>query len=150
MSLKLNIISVPQNHGYMCYILKSAVSNRTYIGYTVDFNHRIRQHNGELVGGAKRTRRFRPWYPICIIYGFYDSSTALRFEYRLQHSSPKRKAGEDALIFTLQTLTKIISNGDGSVIKDNKMPWPHLGIQWCVPGYKIDHPKIYNNAYIKQ
>jgi predicted GIY-YIG superfamily endonuclease len=142
--LALNVIRPPSDH--MCYILRSAVSNRVYIGYTINFSHRIRQHNGEITGGAKKTRKWRPWIPVCVIKGFYDSSSALRFEYRLQHSGKRRKAGEDSIMFTLQTLIKIINNGDGSVAKDNKMPWPPLIIEWYSSQYNI--PTV-TNLYVK-
>jgi predicted GIY-YIG superfamily endonuclease len=120
------------------------VSNRTYIGYTIDFSHRIRQHNGEIKGGAKKTQKWRPWSPVCVIEGFYDASSALRFEYRLQHPGRRKKAGENAITFTLQNLVKLISSGDGSIAKDNKMPWPLLQITWHLPGYSITHPQIIN------
>ena len=142
--LTLNVISYQPPSDHLCYILKSAVSNRTYIGYTTNFTRRIRQHNGEIVGGAKRTRKWRPWYPICLIRGFYESSSALRFEYRLQHPHCKRKAGEDAITFTLQTLVNLINNGDGSVIKENKISWPVLNIKWFDSCYSIQHPRIIN------
>ena len=132
----------PSDHS--CYILRSTVSNRAYVGYTIDFPHRIRQHNGEIKGGAKRTQKWRPWTPICIIRGFYDASSALRFEYRLQHPGTRRKAGVDAVMFTLQALTRVINVGDGSIAKDNKMAWPPLQITWCLPGYSITHPRIVN------
>jgi structure-specific endonuclease subunit SLX1 len=47
-----------------CYLLTSrneAYRRHTYIGFTVNPSRRIRQHNGELVQGAKRTRTKRPW-----------------------------------------------------------------------------------------
>ena len=40
---------------YVCYILKCG--NYTYNGCTNNFKRRIRQHNGEIVGGAKCTFR---------------------------------------------------------------------------------------------
>jgi len=43
------------------YILIAVQDGRTYVGVTVDVPRRLRQHNGELVGGAKSTRPFRPW-----------------------------------------------------------------------------------------
>jgi len=49
---------------YACYLLKSRKTERatgTYIGSTPDPPRRIRQHNGEIVGGAKQTRNGRPW-----------------------------------------------------------------------------------------
>ncbi|CAH6418134.1 Hypothetical protein HVR_LOCUS6, partial [uncultured virus] len=130
------------------------VADRTYVGYTVDFPHRIRQHNGEITGGAKKTHKWRPWVPVCLIRGFYESSSALRFEFRLQHPSyrtnkqkyrRKRKpAGQDAIAFALQTLINLINSGDGSMEKDNKMPWPHLQIIWYYPQYSIQHPNVSN------
>jgi hypothetical protein len=112
----------------------------------VNFSHRIRQHNGEITGGAKKTKKWRPWIPVCVIKGFYESSQALRFEYRLQHPGKRRKAGEDSIMFTIKNLIKLINNGDGSVAKDNKMPWPPLIIEWYSSQYNI--PTV-TNLYIK-
>lgn len=139
--IQLNII--PTDH--ICYILKSSVSNKIYIGYTVDFNRRLRQHNGEIVGGAKKTEKYRPWYPICLIKGFNESSSALRFEYRLQHPKRRKRAGEDPIHFILETLVNLINNGDGSIQKDNKIPWPKLLIEWKVSGYNINLDNVINN-----
>ena len=77
--LQLNILR-EFSSDHMCYILKSSISNRIYVGYTINFSRRLRQHNGEIVGGAKKTRNGRPWYPICIIRGFYEASSAFEFD----------------------------------------------------------------------
>ena len=91
---------------YVCYILKSTVSNRTYIGSTNDFPHRIRQHNGILKGGARATHRDRPYKPICIITGFTDQIQALQSEWRIKHPSGSRdhKSGISNKIKGLNTI----------------------------------------------
>jgi len=117
----------------------SEITGRIYIGYTVDFNRRIRQHNGEISGGAKKTINGRPWKPICIIKGFYDNSSALRFEYRLQKTKNKKDISK--MIYNL------IISGDGK--KQNKISWPLLYITWFHTNYKISSQNVVNNYYLK-
>ena len=40
---------------YIVYVLVNTSNNKTYVGITNKPERRIRQHNGELVGGAKYT-----------------------------------------------------------------------------------------------
>lgn len=44
---------------YTLYIIKCA-DNSLYTGITTDIDRRIKQHNGEIVGGPKYTRGRRP------------------------------------------------------------------------------------------
>lgn len=53
--------------------------SRTYIGSTTDVVRRLRQHNGELKGGARSTRGHR-WEMICYLAGFENRSVACRWE----------------------------------------------------------------------
>lgn len=74
---------------HFIYLIASETSRRTYIGYTKNIERRLRQHNGEIVGGAKATHYGRPWKYICIISGFKDKKTALQFEWRCHHPYKK-------------------------------------------------------------
>ena len=76
---------------WVCYLIKSEVSNRTYIGATNNFKRRIRQHNGEIKGGAKYTTANRPWKPKLIVSGFTTQSEALSFEWRVKRKKVKNQ-----------------------------------------------------------
>ena len=82
-----------ENKKYYVYILESSDCKATYVGATVDLNHRLRQHNKELVGGAHATSvkvaQGCSWNRICFIQGFPDWPAALQFEWRLKQLSRK-------------------------------------------------------------
>jgi len=63
-----------------CYLLYIPGTNRTYIGATNDPAHRLKQHNGELAGGAKATHG-KQWTQAFYVSGFPDWSTTLQFEW---------------------------------------------------------------------
>lgn len=67
------------------YVIISSV-NTTYVGSTTDPLRRLRQHNGDICGGAKSTRSNRPW-KLGRVYGPYESrSAAFRAEITLKRS----------------------------------------------------------------
>jgi predicted GIY-YIG superfamily endonuclease len=76
---------------YFCYILQSTTSNKTYVGMTDNIQHRLRQHNGEIIGGAKYTTAGRPWQIVCYVGGFTTRNEALRFEWRMHHWKINKK-----------------------------------------------------------
>lgn len=62
----------------------------TYVGITTDLARRLRAHNGELKGGARFTRRGRPW-AIAYSEPAPNHGAALRRELELKKLSPARK-----------------------------------------------------------
>ena len=55
-----------------CYLIYTSSSNnsnrsRSYIGYTINPRRRLRQHNGDIKGGAKRTKNGINWRHCCIV-----------------------------------------------------------------------------------
>ena len=75
---------------HFCYMLYSKSYDKTYFGYSGDPIKRLREHNGEINGGALKTIIGRPWKVECIIKGFKDKHEALSFEWRLNHPSLKK------------------------------------------------------------
>ena len=84
------IVELPPTN-YVVYVLVNTEHNKTYIGITNNTIRRLRQHNGDLVGGAKYTTSFKgsgQW----IFYGFIkdlDKILSLRLEKRIKIRSRK-------------------------------------------------------------
>ncbi|GAA28933.2 structure-specific endonuclease subunit SLX1 [Clonorchis sinensis] len=136
-----------------CYILVSlnpTARGRTYIGFTVNPNRRIRQHNGgRIKGGAKSTAGRGPWDMVLIVHGFPNDISALRvrvalydflfflqFEWawqnpnmsrRLAHLVSPRRPKESPFDYRLRVLNVMLSSG----------PWNRLGliVRWINQRY---------------
>jgi structure-specific endonuclease subunit SLX1 len=109
-----------KNKKYYVYILESSDCKATYVGATVDLNHRLRQHNKELAGGAHATSvkvaQGCTWNRICFIQGFPDWPAALQFEWRLKQLSRMLLKGDTSKGDT--------SKGDTSKSDNNKNSKP--------------------------
>ena len=63
------------------YLLLNEVSGVSYVGCTTNYKKRIRQHNGDIVGGARATRKWAGhWRLYKVLEGFKDRSEAMRWE----------------------------------------------------------------------
>ncbi|KAM7472551.1 hypothetical protein LguiA_010734 [Lonicera macranthoides] len=72
--------SSPSSAWSVYLILSTNIPIKTYVGVTTNFPRRLKQHNGEMKGGAKASRSGRPWVCACLIQGFEDKSKACEFE----------------------------------------------------------------------
>ncbi|XP_017777673.1 PREDICTED: structure-specific endonuclease subunit slx1 [Nicrophorus vespilloides] len=114
---------------------------RTYIGYTVDPNRRIKQHNkGKKAGGAHRTSKRGPWSMVMIIHGFPNDIAALRFEWAWQHPQrsrrlnhlPKKKAREKSFDYCFRIMSEMLRVGPW-----NRLP---LTIRWLDASFVKEFP----------
>ncbi|KAI8453038.1 hypothetical protein BY996DRAFT_4583706 [Phakopsora pachyrhizi] len=92
---------------HACYLLRSyhngKMSQRTYVGSTPDPPRRFWQHNGQLKGGAVRTKYHRPWEMELICFRFPSKLVALQFEwvwntpYKSRHLQTKRPVNSGSI-----------------------------------------------------
>lgn len=95
---------------WSCYLLHTADDGdkRTYVGMTNDLDHRLRQHNGALAGGAAATHG-RRWVRICSVGPFPDKRAALQFEWRWKQLSRPPKAVGDPLTRRMRGLQLLMA-----------------------------------------
>ena len=91
---------------YSCYLIYN--TKKCYIGSTNNLKRRLRQHNGEIKGGAKSTKSSDNWSYLLTIEGFKDRSEACKFESLWK----KQKGKENRLTYGLtnKEINKNINN----------------------------------------
>lgn len=112
-----------------CYLLRSTVVYRTYVGYTNNLKRRIRQHNREIKGGAKSSAYGRPWEIVCYITGFPSSTAALQFEHAL-HKCRKGGAGAQGRVTAIEHLLTVQRWSKRAPLVSSL----NLMVHWCVEG----------------
>jgi structure-specific endonuclease subunit SLX1 len=87
--------------------------NTTYVGATVDVNRRLRQHNREITGGAKATKRMvdkgHTWTRVCYVSGFPTWQAALQFEWRWKQLSRKLPQKMNPLERRMEALQQLLA-----------------------------------------
>lgn len=74
--------------GYACYILYNTVNKTTYNGSTNNLLRRIRQHNGEISGGARSTKALAGnWKYLAIVHSDppLEQREALSLEWHIRY-----------------------------------------------------------------
>ncbi|KAJ7128931.1 hypothetical protein C8R43DRAFT_685516 [Mycena crocata] len=127
---------------YACYLLKSIqtpTSTATYIGSTPNPPKRIRQHNGELTQGARKTRLRRPWVMQIIVFGFPSKLAALQFEWAWQHAHVSRHLRDADGKAMLRRANTVGSNIHAVRLMLSTHPWS----AWPL------HVKLFTDAALK-
>lgn len=100
----------PEKHQFV-YLLVST-SGATYVGATVDLDHRLRQHNKEIKGGARATsmkvEQGETWQRHCYVSGFPTWQSALQFEWRWKQIHRRLPRG-NPLINRMKALEILLS-----------------------------------------
>tara|TARA_A100001035_G_C27771420_1_gene496578 strand:- start:334 stop:747 length:414 start_codon:yes stop_codon:yes gene_type:complete len=80
------------NKEWFFYIIYN--NNFTYAGVSPDPKRRLKQHNGEISGGAKyTTSKGTGWKHLCIISGFQNKIQSMQFEWAVKHVPPINSGG---------------------------------------------------------
>ena len=79
---------------YYCYILQqiNVIKSLNYVGYTVNCPRRLRQHCGDIKGGAIYTKNRGPWEYLAVLHCCtWNNIRALQVEWLIKHPTRKRK-----------------------------------------------------------
>ena len=111
---------------WVFYIIQN--KHFTYCGVSPDPVRRLRQHNGEIKGGAKYTTSKGPgWEHICLVRGFKDKIQSMQFEWAVKHVPPRNAGGILNRISKLYTILNK-SQWTSKAPLANTIP---LELEWC-------------------
>ena len=121
---------------WVFYVIQN--KNYTYAGVSPTPIKRLRQHNGEIKGGAKYTTSIGlGWEHVCLVTGFQDKIQALQFEWAVKHAHPRNAGGIQNRIKKLYH----ICNKERWTAKAPLAKDVPLQICWkCKPGVCLPNP----------
>ena len=96
-------------NNYIVYLLINTANNCTYIGSTNNKVRRLRQHNGELVGGAKYTTAMKKT-GLWVYYGTINNLSkhlALSIEKKIQKRT-RKSSGKNPLERRINCINKLV------------------------------------------
>lgn len=93
---------------YLVYAIHSGPGPKikTYVGISNNFKRRLRQHRGEIKGGARFTRGCSTWRPIFHVTGL-TKTEALQLEWAMKHKRHPGVAGVEGRVKTLERLMRV-------------------------------------------
>ena len=130
---------------YYVYILESSDKTSTYVGATINLDHRLRQHNKDLAGGAHATSikvaQGHTWRRVCHVEGFPDWSAALQFEWRLKQLSRKlfqtknkdKDANQNANVKSVKSIDRRIQALHQLLALERPTSKAKAYTEWCTP-----------------
>ena len=132
-----SLYNASKDKAFFVYLLE-CTDGSTYVGATVDLNHRLRQHNKEIKGGAHATSmkviEGHSWKRVCHITGFPTWQIALQFEWALKFYSRKLNQRSNPLRRRLTALKNLL-NLEQSTSKS--IPYREYGNDLENPGPKV-------------
>lgn len=119
------------------YCLVTPNERYTYVGATKNLKRRLRQHNGEIKGGAKYTKRCKSWRVLFYLEGFADSRKGWRetlsCEWHLKHVSRYRR-GSSPVARRERNAKTLLNRDRWSHLRKvvvQKIPTPQqMGVSW--------------------
>ena len=113
---------------------------KTYVGSTVNLNRRIRQHNGEIKGGAKYTRG-GSWQYYCVIFNLNNhKNTCLSEEWHIKWMTNKVKKAKSTKERRKLALEQYYATRDNNIA-------PYTYIIFVSRQYLEHMPKMPSNTY---
>lgn len=124
------------NSEWFVYILEK--DGATYVGVSPYPQRRLRQHNGEIKGGARYTTSKGPgWKHVCIVSGC-DKIQALQLEWAIKHCSPRHAGGLQNRLYKLyQVLTRERWTSKSPVASSIPLhiTWKNISPSFVFPNY---------------